>query len=247
MNFSKYFLITFLSILLLSGEISKAQSLKSFPVQEMLQLQMERLGTLNDSLFKRSDNLINGRLYYNKGDLINHPYFVENGWLSGKMWLSGRTYESLMLKYDICTDNLINVFITDSAALPVEINRNVVREFMISGHHFIFIDGTEVNENRKFSPGYYELLYIGKTVLYAKYRKILTRNKNTLSDEYLPDVTLYIKRGEELIRIKNKKAFINLLSDREDEVRSFVKANDIRFSFKNFKSFIRVLEYFDSL
>jgi hypothetical protein len=204
-----------------------------------------KLYTLNDSLFVRQENLINGKLNSPEGDLINHPYFMANEWNSGKIWVHERVFEEDMLKYDICSDNLINVFKFDSAAYPVTLNRETVREFVIRDHHFKYLSLNQDNEQIK--AGYYEVLHDGRTCLYLHHQKSKSQNKFTLETEYLQRVTCYLEIAGKCFQIKNQNDFLHAFGDHENEVRLFMKKNSIRLTLKKYESLIKVLVYFDKL
>ena len=247
MSHYKYFIAIVINVILICEERSQAQELNRLSSNEMLQLQLNKVQSLNDSLFLQSENLINGKLFFSRGDLVNHPYFIENEWNPGKMWYSGQPYDAEMLKYDLNSDNLINVFHYDSSAFPVYLNKEILKEFEISGHHFRYFDSMELKGNYKFIAGYYEVLYDALTCLYARHEKSIEQNKFTLETEYPLKVTLFIKRGGNYFYIKNQESFLKSLNDHETEIRSFMRANNIRFSVINYEPIIKVLEYLDTL
>ena len=246
-DFIQYF-VTFCFILSTSGEI-QSQALPSDQVQKrkMLEYQLSNLSAYHDSLFDPFENLINGRLFSAKGDLVHHPYYLENNWNPGKIWCDGSAYEAMMLKYDLLSDILIHVFRFDSTAFPVILNKEIVRGFEINRHRFIYLDDFKGQENDKFRSGYYEVVYDAGTCLYLRHEKRESQNIFTLETEYIHKIYYYIKNEGKYILIKNRKDLLNSLRNYETEIRLFIKKKNLRFSINNYDSIIKILEYYDML
>lgn len=240
-----YFIIFCFTISFAGEDESYAQTEKQYADHEMLQFQLLNIQSLNDSIFDQSENLINGRLYHPEGTRSNHPYFIENEWKTGKIWLFDRAYDAEMLKYDISSDNLINVFRFDSSAFPVLLNKNLIKQFEIAGHHFRYIGEIAAQVPGKFRAGYYEVLYEGVTSLYLHHEKNKSLNKLTLEPEYPLKSNFYLKHDGKYYQINNKKSFLKSFNGKESEIGSYMKENDFKFSVKHYGSVVSILEYFD--
>jgi hypothetical protein len=191
-------------------------------------------------------DLLNGRLYYPKGNAINHPYLFENAWKEGKIWFSGRLYDSVMLKYDICSDYLIYLSQKTSNTFPVYLNKEELTDFIISGHRFIYLHDFEKSEDVKMKPGYYEVIYNGRTRFYVRWEKTENLNRFTLETEYSQKARFYLLIKGNYINFNSQSSFINSFNDHSKIIGSFMKVNNLRFSAGNYESLIKVLEYYDN-
>jgi hypothetical protein len=227
--------------------IINAQEINTSVAKELLSAQISRLNNIHDSVFVLHDNLVNGRLYISTADIYNHPFFLENSWKPGTVYYSGTFSGSEIMKYDLLTDNLIILLKLQGISYPVSINREIVREFILNGHHFILLDDFQNRGTSEPVTGYYETLYNGTTGLFVRWMKREAANKLTMQNEYPQEVIYYLRKDGEYHIIKNKADFIRTLGDHYDEIRSFIKTNRLRFSQDKTGNMVRILEYYDSL
>lgn len=200
-----------------------------------------------DSVFIPEKELINGRVYIPEGDTINHPYFGQNAWKQGEIYYNGKTCLSSHLRYDICSDHLINIFLTQEFSFPVILNREVVSGFSISTHHFRLLDDTVYVRKKILEPGYFEVLYEGNLCLYLRWMKSREIDRSTLQTLYPETLLFFIKKDGMMKNIRNLRELIEALGDHEKEIRAFIEKNHIQFRKKDFQYFDKVLEYYDSL
>ena len=212
----------------------------------LLSEQISGFKRLSDSLFNLHEDLYNGKLYTLVPDPANHPFFLDNSWVQGTVYFSGTFSDNEIIKYDLVTDNVIIMLRFRGASYPVSINRDVVREFYINGHHFSFLDDFQDRE-KDLRPGYYEVLYDGTTGLYVRWMKSKAISKLTLLTEYPLEIRCFLKKKGIYHLIRDNKDLINVLSDHKEEIRSYIKTNRLRFSPRNKENAVKVLAYFDSL
>jgi hypothetical protein len=215
--------------------------------RDLLLSQISVLSGINDSLFKIHDDLVNGKLYTSTADRINYPFFSENAWQTGRVYYSGTFTDNEIIKYDICIDQLVILLHIGEFSYPVCINRDVVKEFIINDHHFMFLNDIPTLELQNLIPGFYEVLYSGKTMLYVRWVKNKAINKLTFETEYPLKVYYYLKKDGKYLQFKNQSSFIEALNDHKNEIISYMKTNKLRFSSGRKDIIIKVLEYYDSL
>lgn len=101
---------------------------------------------------------------------------------------------------------------------------------------------------------YYEVLASNKDVYILKRRQAKIKpggiNKmtqaRTSNDRYYLVEDLYIKNGEELGELKLKKKLISeLFSDKQSQIKSFIKENDL--NIKDEPDFIKIFNYYSTL
>ena len=235
-------------LLLISGfSLLKAQVTDFLNGHDPVQTQVQKLSEINDSIFNIHENLLNGRIYTGRGDKINHPFFIENSWNPGKVCYSGTVSEEEILKYDISTDNLIILFNVKGSAYPVSINRDIVKEFYLRGHHFILLEGFKCTDGQNLIPGYYEIIFDGKLRFYIRHEKKENFNRLNQQQEYSGTISFYLKKDGNFVRIKKRKDLLKALNDQKDEIKSFIRENDLHISLNNIESVINILEFYDNL
>jgi hypothetical protein len=241
----KSFTVFLILLVICTSKLASQTVDKNFK-QTYIQFQQANLTAITDSLFDFQSELINGRLYHPKGNNISHPYFLGNTWKQGKIWYSERIYDSVMLKYDICSDNLIYLVRKTSNTFPVYLNRQEIKDFIISGHRFTYLNSFTRSDDAGMIPGYYEIAYNGKTGLIVRHVKTEAQNRFTLETEYSQETFFYLRIEGHYISIKNKTGFINSFTDHQNEIRAYMKKINMRFSADNYERIIKVLEFYDN-
>lgn len=127
----------------LNGISLNAQLFNYSDNKKLLQNQLNKLSLVHDSIFNFRHYILNGKLYYTIGNKYNHPFFIDNTWQPGKVWSSGNVFNADMLKYDINSDYLVYLYYLDSYAYPIYLNKETVKEFIISGHYFKYLNDFE--------------------------------------------------------------------------------------------------------
>lgn len=243
MNHLRYLMVICISGALTGKTPIQAQE-RDFPSESKIILSgISELYHLYDSLFDRQENLKDGKMFYPEGNKVHHPYFMNNEWNPGKIIFDGKSYEKEMLKYDIYSDYLICMFRSDSSAIPVKLNRESVREFVIGHHHFRQINYSQNDDLPK--TGYFEILHEGRNCFYLRHEKNKSQNRFTLETEYPMKSTYYMKLSEKFSWIKNRHDFLNSFRDHKNDIRLYMKINNIRFSIQKYEQIIQVLEYFE--
>jgi hypothetical protein len=226
------------------GATANAQS--EIPVKA-LQMKIGLLQASYDSIFTPETELFNGKAFYPEGDSVNHPYFGQNGWKQGEIYYMDRVFRSAYLRYNICSDRLIGIFFRGESSYPLFLNRETVLEFVYNTHHFRFLQDTVPVRRKILKPGYYEILYEGKVCLYLKWMKSKENDRSTLQTIYPESVLFIIKKNGKMQNIRTSGEFFAALGDHEKELKAFLRENNIQFRRKEFASFGKVLEYYDSL
>lgn len=200
----------------------------------------------NQDTITRNQILYNGRVwkniyYYVSGDqFLFSPEFAP-----GSVTMRGTTFGNLRLRYDICSDEIMIITASDNI---LQLNKEMVDGFTAvyenNAHRFTRIVPDSINNHE----GYFDVLYDGNTSLLVRYSKKVTRsNEGKRFENFVQYNQVYILKDGYMNRIKGRKDIYNLFGDRRKQVRTFMKNNRIRIVKKIPQSYIRVLEYFDSL
>lgn len=176
-----------------------------------------------------------------------HQFFESPDKQRGTIYYTNHFFENVQLIYDVVTDKLILQHPTTPLLLSL-INERV-EYFTIAKHRFIRLaDDSAVA--KVISTGYYEVLVDNKVQLLARRSKQMQEKIETshINIEFYLNDKLFLKKGGIYYPINNKRAIVNLLSDREAELKAYSKANKLRFKKSRREADIMQLtEYYCSL
>jgi len=190
--------------------------------------------------------LYNGRawrnLYYRvKGD----QFLFTPAFMNGSVTIEGRTFDNLLLTYDIFNDELI---INTELGILIQLNKEMIDffslEFNNKNYKFRRLDADSVNS----LSGYVNVLYEDGLSLYVKFRKeILLLAVDNKFDLFNESSKVYMKKDGVIYRIGSKGEFLNLLKDHKQEIHKFLKSNKIHLSKSNPESMAQVLGFYEKL
>jgi len=186
--------------------------------------------------------LFTGKLWENEYHRIKGDQFVfSNIFMPGAVFINGRQFNNLTLKYDIYSDELL---VPKNPSEIVQLNKEVVDSFslFVDDKEFKFIKTSR--DTLKHFTGYVNLVYKGKSALYVKYKKEIA---SFVSDLYLGEfyssIRLFLVKGDIVFQISNPYDIAAIYNMDKTEVRHFFKKNKIKISGKNPESFKSVLEF----
>jgi hypothetical protein len=176
------------------------------------------------------------------------PFFINNFWNSGSIVYEGQRYDSIDIRYDIYSDLVIIKYVDKLGYVrPIQLHRSKVEEFILMDHHFIRLEGDSLSTVK---TGFFDLLYDGeKASVLAKRRKEISRTQSlsNLVKKYYSNDIRYIRTGHNYYVVKGKKSLLEVLSDRKDEVKTFLKKNKARLRKDYERQFIEAVQYYNSI
>jgi hypothetical protein len=190
--------------------------------------------------------LLNGKIWRNQySKAIGDQFFLTNTFLKGSVTLNGRRFNNLNLKYDIANDELI---LSIEPNPSISMNKEMVDSFDLeyeSRNYHIINAGTD---NSNILRGYVNVIYDGPSRMYVKYtKKIQPLAVDGRFDLFIEEHRIYLRKGNEVVYVKGKKQFVNLLADKKKEIRYYIKSSRIKLTQKDPETFIPVLKYYDSI
>ena len=197
-------------------------------------------------IYRDSQILYNGRLWYRKhSNIRGNEFFTSALWNRGNVIINDRIYRNNDLRYDILNDDLL---IRRSDGVVLILNRETVSGFSISiGEEEYQFRNFRVKDNPELN-GYANILYDGRTALLLKpVKEILPLGYQKIYDLYVQTDYLYIKKNGAITKIRNRKGLLDLLGDREREIRNFIRTNRLDVFPRQPWTLIPVLRYYDSL
>lgn len=188
--------------------------------------------------------LYNGRVWRNLSyKVLGDQFLFTKDFLPGSVTISGREFTDLSLKYDIYNDQLLAV---NSNHIIIQLNKEMIDCFALEWNNSIYrfqrLDPDSLNS----LSGFVNVLVDGNTCLYVKYRKeIIYLSVDNKSDMFEQMFHSYLKKDGKIQMVNGRRDFYKILSDRKQQIKSFIKTNNINVYKKEPASFIPVVEYYN--
>jgi len=194
-----------------------------------------------------------GNVFENKYPDIEGFAFFTEGWKYSLLKLAnGKAFDMIETKLNVYTNELY--FKTDKNAAMVfvagyvkelDIYDSIETKDIIYRFKTGFPKIDNQNEN-----SFYEVITEGNVTLLKFIKKIISVKKNDMSGEvdkqFESYEDYYVLSNNEMKRLKKDKDFIlRLLSERKDEVESFLRKNPV--NFKNVNDIIKLFQFYNSL
>ncbi len=196
-------------------------------------------GNRQDTAYLRQQ-LYNGRVWEKRFDKVTgHEFFLTEALSVASVTIGDRTFNDQLIWYDIFNDRIVLMV---RPGMFIEIPGENTGRFSI----------TYMNRDYTFryfgEMGYCHLLYEGNIMLVRKYVKVIKSitidNSNDTFEEEQFD---YIVNNGSFFRLRNRRDLFEALSDKEDEIRHFIRETGIWLNVKRPELIIPVLKYYDSL
>lgn len=239
----RFFLALNVIIILLPFNLSAQQTITNSPKE------ITDLYNLAESSYPINDEYINGFIYpVPKIRILGDPYFNGLDWSSGTLFINGKTYPGIFMRYDIIIDELI---IKVKNELGVErliaINKSQVDSFKIASSLFVNSENLFPNENQNT---YFEKIYQGRLSLYRKFQKTFIEMYNSSSPEgkfSSQKSNSYIFFNQKLTEVNNTKSFFSCFDKVEhDKIRKFLKSNKINYKKMTVPQMIDLMDFCNS-
>jgi hypothetical protein len=237
-----WFLLSCLHGVFLTGQVPDFSDKR-----ELLHNQILRTTADQDTILPERNEFVNGKLYYPLAHNLVHPFFEDNYWKNGKIWVSEKEYDVGFLKYDLVSANLVYLHHHNATVSPIYLNKELVKKFTMGPHHFIYLNDFEKTSNRSLKPGYYEIIYDGVTKFYIRREKTSALYRYIFDPAYTQSTYLVLYKQGEYLRIRGRLNFLNAFDDQKKEIRTYMRMNNLRFNTRNISFIEKVLDYYDNL
>ena len=195
---------------------------------------------------KEKQILYNGTFWKNLYHRIKGDQFLFSDYfLPGTISINGQTFKNLKIRYDIYSDEIM---IPVNLEEILQVNKEMVDSFTINSenkdYRFIRVE----DEALKDIKGYINVLYIGKSALYVKYKKDISLALTETTDgEFFQNDQIYFVKDNVVYPINGRNDLLKLLDKDKVRIRDFISKNRIKISKKVPESFIPVIRFYDSL
>ena len=173
--------------------------------------------------------LIDGSFYpFRTQALKTHEYFVQDKWDLGTLIYKGQAFEVNML-YNTFQDILIIQNTTNAQTMvePLKLSQNLISRFEINSGSFVRLVGDEAPDK----TGFYQVL-ANYSNLKVYVKRMKSQSFENGSEGY-PSVAFYtldyyyLMSANKSIRIKNKKAFFQMFDSHKEEIKEYIRLNNL--------------------
>lgn len=190
--------------------------------------------------------LLNGRIWWNQYSRVTgDQFFLTSTYIKGSVTFNGRRFDNLDLKYDIYNDELI---LSIESHPVIFMNKEMVDSFRLDFGNRVYQIVNAGTDTSSVLRGYVNVLYDGPSSLYVKYtKKIQPLAVDGKYDLFFQQHQVYLRKGAEIVPVEGKRKLMNLLEDKKQDLRNYLKINWIKVRKNDPGTFIPVLEYYDSI
>lgn len=199
---------------------------------------------------REGSGLYNGRVYnFRYIGVSGNPFYPDNVWSTGSVLYDGQLYDSINMKFDIFNNLLIIDYYDENGFfINLQLVNEKIERFGWPGHLFMRIEA-DTTKSSWLPSGFYDQLYVGSVRVLASYKKSIQKNNqigNQLEAFSERDL-FYIEKDGKIFRVKKKRSVMEAFSDREREIRTFIKKHKLKFRTESGRQFSLVAAYYDSI
>ena len=163
--------------------------------------------------------------------VTGHEFFLSADYFDGQVTVAGFRFEELKIKYDIYSDELIVLW---NDVQPVVLERAAVDGFTIGAGNASMIPGKKfinLRDHFRGLTGYVEVIHQGRSMVVARHTKTIAKNSSLTSYAQYKEKTRYwFISGTECLLIRNRRSFLHMLGEHENDVKRFIRQNHLNVS-----------------
>ena len=165
---------------------------------------------------------------------------------NGSVLYKGILYQNIPLCFDIYHEDLVTIRYSQN--FRIRLNTDKVGSFDFAGHHFVSLRADSAN-NMPYGPGYYDMLFAGKTLVMAKRRKIKLEKINTLGNTtiYQQNDHVFIVKDGVWFPVKSKRSVINAFGEGKKEMRKYIRKENVSFSSSFEAAVVNAAAHYDQI
>ena len=227
----------FLIIITFKGIFSFSQNSDS-DFQNIIKISEEKYGV--------NDVLVNGKLYFPlHKDAEGHPYYPQNEFIPGKIYINNQVFSNIPIKYDIEQQKMIiKDYGNDKSLKLIVLNPSRIDSIIIDKR--IFIPSNKISSSL-VSKRYFELIWDSEFqfVIYhhSSFDSKLNR-RNIIPGGYsaIYSDKIFIKNNK-IIYINNKRTFFKLFKTKKKEVQDYFKSHNLKYKKANNLQLKQLMQY----
>jgi hypothetical protein len=171
----------------------------------------------------------------------SHPFLIDD-WVTGDLVYFGESFRQIPMMYDITTNKLI---IESGHGTMMALINEKISAFTLHDQHFQLMGET----NNLPQPGFYELLYPGRsTVLALRQKKTIKKIESSQVNLLYSDKTQYFVFSNGTYHLlTGKRQILEIFYDHKSEIRKFIKKKGFSFSKDPARAFTEIAATYDVL
>jgi hypothetical protein len=206
------------------------------PASPLERYVLDRLGA--------DSRLYNGREYIRNGTAAKgFPNFEWDSLRPGSVDYDGIFYQ-IPLEYDMAQDKLVVRNYADN--ILISLVGEKTNRFSIGPYTFRFVSpGTD----HLPESGFYQELFVGRaiTLLARKHKVLVFPTALDQQAQYLQYDTYFLLASSNSYKVTDEKEMLDILKDRKDELRKYIRKNRLSFKRSLEKSLIQTIAYYQQL
>jgi hypothetical protein len=176
--------------------------------------------------------LVNGYPYVVPDHRVKgNPYFLDNQWKKGTVYINGNAFNNKDLKYNIHRDVLVLKAKFDSSVYKlVQVNKLYIDSFKIGDR--LFVQSSHYKINREI-PTFYEQIYNNEITFVKRYTKQIVRLSYSRKHGSFANTSenRFIIRDGAIENVRTRGAFIRSFPrHKRKEIRKLLREMDINYS-----------------
>jgi hypothetical protein len=176
-----------------------------------------------------------------------HQFFGVPEKQPGSVYYNGQLFSNLLLAYDVALDQVVVPL--PNSPLTFRLVNEKVAYFQVNDHRFVRLVADSASY-QVLRTGYYEVLLDSRVQLLAKRTKRLQEQivQQRIEVDFKPGNRLFINKAGVYYPINKKGDATRLYSDKNKEVREYLKERKLSFGKAAFEaSMLQLAEYYCSL
>jgi hypothetical protein len=192
-------------------------------------------------------------LLYNGKEYLPYPFTMEgqpyldsDQMQTGSVTYEGILYPDIPVLYDLFRDLLVTKHY--NPVFRISLLTEKVDSFTIASHHFIRLAPDSVLR-KQIAPGFYELLYNGKTSVLAKRKKVVeqTTTVEKIKRSFLVKDSYFIKVNGNYYLVKSRAGLLDAFSGMRKEISKYLKRKTLRYRDEKEAALVAAAKHYDEL
>ncbi len=190
--------------------------------------------------------LING-ISYNKYyyGVKGHQFYNSKNFSLGSIKIQNENYTDIFLRYDIYNDILNLNFYSGIKSVNIELNKNIITGFNVDNHNFIKYEFPDKSSLNKYN-GFFEEIYNGKITILFKWKKYINKTNDTYSGEFFTERMVFLVKGDQFYKIKNKKDILLVLKENELIIKQYLRSKGFVASKATALDYIELIKLYEN-
>lgn len=200
-------------------------------------------------VFSSENEIVNGEMWIYQKKYAGHPFWNEDKWYNGYIIYNGARYDSLTIRYDIYSNDVIIFKEVLNKTRMYKLNKELIKEFAFYNSSLTdTVVFYYISLDNDLDKTFYEIAYNGNCKYYISYRKTVNNKVGGgFTGEYLYSPKCYAQIDENIVEFRSNSEFLNLFNDKKNKIKKYMREQRIKFKKQSPENLSSVFQYYDSL